>query len=146
MTTVELLRMPRSQGITRRANMLCGDFISFESSSIGERSRYTKYTQTWTFQIRWKNIFRIPSMRDTQEKWVLDTFLIDSRASGRLLEICPRGNHISLYSWLPKCSLNIHGWQLVLINTYEKYLWNSLLVWIFKNVPCQSSCEDTHEY
>ena len=26
-----------------------------------------------------------------------------------LLEICPRGNHISLYSWLIKCSLNIHG-------------------------------------
>ena len=48
-----------------------------------------------------------------------------------LLEICPRDNHISLYSWLIKCSLNIHGWQLVLINAYVKYLWNSLLVWIF---------------
>ena len=48
-----------------------------------------------------------------------------------LLEICPRGNHIFLYSWLTKCSLNIHGWQLVLINAYVKYLWNSLLVWIF---------------
>ena len=32
-TIVELLRKPRSQGITRRANTLCGDFISFESSS-----------------------------------------------------------------------------------------------------------------
>ena len=48
-----------------------------------------------------------------------------------LLEICPRGNHISLYSWLIKCTLNIHGWQLVLINAYVKYLWNSILVWIF---------------
>ena len=26
-----------------------------------------------------------------------------------VLEICPRGNHISLYSWLIKCTLNIHG-------------------------------------
>ena len=43
---IELLRKPRSQGITRRANTLCGDFISFESSSIGVRSRYAKYTQT----------------------------------------------------------------------------------------------------
>ena len=42
-----------------------------------------------------------------------------------VLEICPRDNHISLYSWLTKCSLNIHGWQLVLINAYVKYLWNS---------------------
>ena len=48
-----------------------------------------------------------------------------------VLEICPRGNHISLYSWLIKCSLNIHEWQLALINAYVKYLWNSLLVWIF---------------
>ena len=45
-TTVEPLRKPRSQGITRRANMLCGDFISFESSSIVVRSRYGKYTRT----------------------------------------------------------------------------------------------------
>ena len=36
----------RSQGIIRRANTLCGDFISFESSSIGVRSRYAKYTRT----------------------------------------------------------------------------------------------------
>ena len=43
---VELLRKPKSQGITKRANMLCGDFISFESSSIGMRSRYAKYTRT----------------------------------------------------------------------------------------------------
>ena len=48
-----------------------------------------------------------------------------------LLEICSRGNHISLYLWLIKCSLNINGWQLVLINAYVKYLWNSILVWIF---------------
>ena len=27
-------------------NTLCGDFISFESSSIGVRSRYAKYTRT----------------------------------------------------------------------------------------------------
>ena len=26
-----------------------------------------------------------------------------------MLEICPRGNHISLYSWLIKCTFNIHG-------------------------------------
>ena len=32
--------------ITRRGNTLCGNFISFESSSIGVRSRYAKYT--WT--------------------------------------------------------------------------------------------------
>ena len=32
-----------------------------------------------------------------------------------LLEICPRDNHIFLYSWLIKCSLNIHEWQLILI-------------------------------
>jgi len=31
--------------ITRRANKLCGNFISFESSSIGVRSRYAKYTR-----------------------------------------------------------------------------------------------------
>ena len=130
-TTVEPLRKSRSQGITRRLNMLCGDFISFKSSSIGVRSRYAKYTRTWIFQIRWQNPFHSPSMRGTQEQWVLDTFWIDSSASGRLLEICPRGNHISLYSWLTKCSLNIHGWQLVLINAYVKYLWNSSLVWIF---------------
>ena len=48
-----------------------------------------------------------------------------------MLEICPRDNYISLYSWLIKCSLNINGWQHVLINAYVKYLWNSLLVWIF---------------
>ena len=36
---------PRSQGITRRANTLCGDFISFERSSIRVRSRYAKYTR-----------------------------------------------------------------------------------------------------
>ena len=41
-----------------------------------------------------------------------------------LLEICHRGNHISLYSWLIKCFLNIHGWQLVLIDAYVKCLWN----------------------
>ena len=26
-----------------------------------------------------------------------------------MLEICPRGNNISLYSWLIKYTLNIHG-------------------------------------
>ena len=36
----------RSQEITRRVNTLCGDFISFESSSIVVKSRYAKYTQT----------------------------------------------------------------------------------------------------
>ena len=43
---VEPLRKQRSQGITRRANTLCGDFISFEGSLIGVRSRYAKYTRT----------------------------------------------------------------------------------------------------
>ena len=36
----------KDQGITRRANTLCGDFISFDSSSIMVRSRYAKYTRT----------------------------------------------------------------------------------------------------
>jgi len=43
-----------------------------------------------------------------------------------LLEICPRGNHrnghISLYSRLIKCSLNIHKRQLVLIDNYVNFL------------------------
>ena len=43
---IELLRKPRSQGITRRANTLYDDFISFKSSSIVVRSRYAKYTRT----------------------------------------------------------------------------------------------------
>ena len=36
----------KDQGITRRANTLCGDFISFESLSIVVRSIYAKYTRT----------------------------------------------------------------------------------------------------
>ena len=35
-----------------------------------------------------------PSMRGMLELWAFDVYLIDSSASGRLLEICPRGNHV----------------------------------------------------
>ena len=35
-----------------------------------------------------------PSMRGTLEIWAFYVYLIDSSASGRLLEICPRGNHV----------------------------------------------------
>ena len=40
-----LLRKQRSLGITRRTNTLCGDFISFESSSNVVKLRYAKYIQ-----------------------------------------------------------------------------------------------------
>ena len=73
-------------------------------------SRYAKYTRIWISHIRWQSLSRNLSMRRTQELWVLDISMIDSSASGRLLEICPSGNHrddyISLYPWFIKCSLN----------------------------------------
>jgi len=39
------LRKQRSLGITRKANMSCGDSTLFESLAKGVRSRYAKYTQ-----------------------------------------------------------------------------------------------------
>jgi hypothetical protein len=130
------LRKRSSQGIIRRANTLCGVFILLESSWNRVRSRYAKYTRTWMFQILWQSLSCNLSMRRTQEPWVLDIFSIDSSASGRQLEICPRGNQrddfISLYPRFVMCSLNIQEKAACMV--------------ILKVVPSWSSCEDTREH
>jgi hypothetical protein len=115
------------------------------------RSRYAKYTQTWMFQILWQSLSCNLSMRRTQEPWVLDIFSIDSSASGRLLEICPRGNQrddcIWLYPRFVMCLLNIQekdacmDWQL-----YELFVKLLTCMVILKGVPSWSSCEDTCEH
>jgi hypothetical protein len=90
-------------------------------------------------------------MRRTSELWVLDIFEINSSASGRLLGICPRGNHrdddivtISMIYYVfigyPLKTTCIN-WQLCELFVKLFYLYG-----FSKVVPDRSLCEDTHEY
>ena len=67
--------------------------------------------------------------------WASRSARQDSRGDDETVGNMRRGNyrddHISLYLWLMKCSLNIHERQLVLIDNYVNCLWDSLLVWLF---------------
>ena len=68
-----------------------------------------------------------------------------------MLEICPRGNrkddHISMYSCLTKCSLNIHERQLVLFKQLcELFVKHFTCMVILKMFLVGVNGKNTHEY